>query len=77
VELVGHRVVVVVHENRGLNPHIEDIARRIALAGYLALAPTRSPAGAATRATRTTRARGSASSTRASAARTSSPPRVG
>ena len=31
--------VLVVHENRGLNPHIEDIARRIALAGYLALAP--------------------------------------
>jgi carboxymethylenebutenolidase len=31
--------VVVVHENRGLNPHIEDITRRVALAGYLALAP--------------------------------------
>ena len=31
--------VLVVHENRGLNPHIEDIARRIALAGYVALAP--------------------------------------
>jgi carboxymethylenebutenolidase len=31
--------VVVVHENRGLNPHIEDVARRTALAGYLALAP--------------------------------------
>jgi carboxymethylenebutenolidase len=31
--------VLVVHENRGLNPHIEDIARRVALAGYLALAP--------------------------------------
>ena len=30
--------VVVVHENRGLNPHIEDIARRLALAGFLALA---------------------------------------
>src|SRR6185503_6799119 len=26
--------VLVVHENRGLNPHIEDIARRIALEGY-------------------------------------------
>jgi carboxymethylenebutenolidase len=31
--------VLVVHENRGLNPHIEDIARRIALDGYLAFAP--------------------------------------
>jgi carboxymethylenebutenolidase len=31
--------VVVVHENRGLNPYIEDVARRTALAGYLALAP--------------------------------------
>ncbi len=31
--------VLVVHENRGLNPHIEDIARRLALAGYLAYAP--------------------------------------
>jgi carboxymethylenebutenolidase len=31
--------VVVVHENRGLNPHIEDVTRRVALAGYLALAP--------------------------------------
>ena len=31
--------VMVVHENRGLNPHIEDVARRIALEGFLALAP--------------------------------------
>ena len=31
--------VLVVHENRGLNPHIEDIARRIALDGYMAFAP--------------------------------------
>lgn len=31
--------VVVIHENRGLNPHIEDVARRAAKAGYLALAP--------------------------------------
>jgi carboxymethylenebutenolidase len=30
---------MVVHENRGLNPHIEDVARRIALEGFLALAP--------------------------------------
>jgi carboxymethylenebutenolidase len=32
-------VVLVVHENRGLNPHIEDVARRLALEGYLVLAP--------------------------------------
>jgi carboxymethylenebutenolidase len=31
--------VLVIHENRGLNKHIEDVARRAALAGYLALAP--------------------------------------
>ena len=31
--------ILVVHENRGLNPHIEDIARRFALAGYMAFAP--------------------------------------
>ena len=31
--------VLVAHENRGLNPHIEDIARRLALEGYLAFAP--------------------------------------
>jgi carboxymethylenebutenolidase len=31
--------VVVVHENRGLNPYIEDVARRAALAGFVALAP--------------------------------------
>lgn len=31
--------VVVVHENRGLNPYIEDVARRVATAGFLALAP--------------------------------------
>ncbi|WP_426111438.1 dienelactone hydrolase family protein [Massilia sp. PWRC2] len=32
-------VLLVVHENRGLNPHIEDIARRIALDGFIAFAP--------------------------------------
>ncbi len=32
-------VVLVIHENRGLNPHIEDIARRLALDGFLAVAP--------------------------------------
>jgi carboxymethylenebutenolidase len=31
--------VVVIHENRGLNPHIEDVARRLALEGFVALAP--------------------------------------
>jgi len=31
--------VLVVHENRGLNPHIEDITRRIALEGFMAFAP--------------------------------------
>src|SRR5256714_1485588 len=31
--------ILVVHENRGLNPHIEDIARRLALEGFVAFAP--------------------------------------
>jgi carboxymethylenebutenolidase len=31
--------VIVIHENRGRNPHIEDVARRIALEGFLALSP--------------------------------------
>ncbi len=31
--------ILVVHENRGLNPHIEDVARRFALAGFMAFAP--------------------------------------
>lgn len=31
--------IVVVHENRGLNPHIEDVARRAALAGFVSMAP--------------------------------------
>ena len=31
--------IIVIHQNRGLNPHIEDIARRLALVGYVALAP--------------------------------------
>jgi carboxymethylenebutenolidase len=34
-----YAAVVVIHENRGLNAHIEDVARRAAKAGYLALAP--------------------------------------
>jgi carboxymethylenebutenolidase len=31
--------VLVIHENRGLNPYIEDVTRRLGVAGYLALAP--------------------------------------
>lgn len=31
--------IIVVHENRGLNPHIEDVARRAAVAGFISLAP--------------------------------------
>jgi carboxymethylenebutenolidase len=34
-----HPAVVVVHENRGLNPYIEDVARRLGKAGFMALAP--------------------------------------
>ena len=38
--MIGKRpVVLVVHENRGLNPHIEDIARRLALDNFVAFAP--------------------------------------
>jgi carboxymethylenebutenolidase len=37
----GHKLpgVVVIHENRGLNPYIEDVARRLAIAGFIAYAP--------------------------------------
>jgi carboxymethylenebutenolidase len=35
----AHPAVLVIHENRGLNPYVEDVARRTALAGFLALAP--------------------------------------
>lgn len=31
--------IVVIHENRGLNPHIEDVGRRAALAGFISIAP--------------------------------------
>ena len=34
-----YAAVIVIHENRGLNAHIEDVARRAANAGYLAIAP--------------------------------------
>src|SRR6185295_14355456 len=36
---VKRPAIVVIHENRGLNPHIPDVARRYALEGYLVLAP--------------------------------------
>jgi carboxymethylenebutenolidase len=35
----GIPIVLVIHENRGLNEHIRDVARRVALAGYSAIAP--------------------------------------
>src|SRR3954454_5291964 len=34
-----HAAVLVIHENRGLNPYIEDVARRLALANFVAFAP--------------------------------------
>lgn len=34
-----YEAIMVIHENRGLTPHIEDVARRAAKAGYLAIAP--------------------------------------
>ena len=39
--VTDHRLpgVVVIHENRGLNPYIEDVARRLAVAGFIAFAP--------------------------------------
>ena len=40
--------VVVIHENRGLAPHIQDVARRVALGGYVALAPDLMSAGGGT-----------------------------
>ena len=38
-EAVKLPAIVVVHENRGLNPHTEDVARRLALANFMAFAP--------------------------------------
>lgn len=39
--VIAHKLpaVVVIHENRGLNPYIEDVARRLAVAGFIAFAP--------------------------------------
>jgi carboxymethylenebutenolidase len=38
-ELKAYPTVIIIHENRGLTPHIEDVARRAAQAGFLAIAP--------------------------------------
>lgn len=39
--VIQHKLpaVIVIHENRGLNPYIEDVARRVAVAGFIAFAP--------------------------------------
>lgn len=39
--VIDHKLpaVIVIHENRGLNPYIEDVARRLAVAGFIAFAP--------------------------------------
>jgi Dienelactone hydrolase family len=68
--------VLVIHENRGLNPYIEDVARRAAVEGFLALAPDGlSPVGGYP-ATTTTAAPFRALSTRESCAPTWSTARV-
>jgi carboxymethylenebutenolidase len=38
-EIKAYPTIIVIHENRGLTPHIEDVARRAAQAGFLAIAP--------------------------------------
>ncbi len=38
-KIARHPVVLVVHENRGLNPYIQDVARRLATEGFMAFAP--------------------------------------
>jgi carboxymethylenebutenolidase len=62
--------VLVVHENRGLNPHIEDVARRAAVEGFLALAPDGLAPSAAIPAMTTTARSCSARSISRSCART-------
>lgn len=64
-------VVLVVHENRGLNPHIEDIARRLALANFIAFAPDALFPSAATPARKMRPARCSRSSIKRRRARIS------
>jgi carboxymethylenebutenolidase len=49
--------VLVIHENRGLNDHIRDVARRVALEGFTAFAPISSRPPAAPRPTRIARGR--------------------
>ena len=39
IKQANYPVVMIIHENRGLNPHIEDVTRRMALEGFLAIAP--------------------------------------
>jgi len=56
--------VVVIHENRGLNPYIEDVARRLAVENYVAFAPDALAPVGATRATRRRRGSFSRASTR-------------
>ena len=63
--------VLVIHENRGVNPHIEDIARRIALDNFVAFAPTPCSPWGAIRATRTRQGSYSRSSTNPRSGRTS------
>lgn len=62
--------VLVIHENRGLNPYVEDVARRCAVEGFLALAPDGLFPPAAIPATTTTAATSRPNSTRASCAPT-------
>jgi len=50
-EVKKYAAVIVIHENRGLNTHIEDVTRRAARAGYLAIAPNALSALGATPAT--------------------------
>jgi len=38
-EMKAYSTVIIIHENRGLTDHIKDVARRVAKAGYIALAP--------------------------------------
>ncbi len=63
-------VVLVIHENRGLNPYIEDVARRARPRGSWLSLPTGCRPSAGTRATTTTAAPCRPASTRASCART-------
>ena len=61
--------VLVVHENRGLNPYIEDVARRLGTANFMALAPEHPPPACAS----ISRTRGRSSAGGASARRAARP----